>query len=833
MEQLIYTSVVTSEQVGFQTVARSRGLQSSFVAELESMFGFYGQPPDRIPDAGSLSFAMVQPEQFAAWRLFIQGLDASGSRRNIWVHCITFDRRELLAMNGDPFVLDDAGLFLKPHDRVDGVMPQMEVPPTGEMPQPLDALLKMPALRRDMLIAAGLCTGYAYVCGDVSEGNIRALRYLVPPNQRGLLTFYGMATGIPRTKAKLIVLGIAHLGRDLDAKADIIADLQREEYHGLDPTPYAATVSRLLEARDTRALTDLIELAGELGASVCGSATSELVKAFESRQAYIAQCDVAGVRSLSTALAARGNATGVAKYYITALCAMGRGAIGTASAQKLSEIVEALVEAKPTMTVACVAEALTVIEGVWDSLATVPSCLLSLLKAAAAWPVELAPRMTELARRFGAYRAAFGKLAWSVEDMGGFWKVAAATIAANSDAPRELCEWVYASCLESSLAASDPDTMGVQWVRYGKTIKAAGPVTLVGSGLLRVSVRREFLEIVDHVLFRTDYRPQDKVLGDWLAWSAGDDAIFRHFAARVGQLLSHKDGVLRLAMDAYHDRRLTAQRGVELLRRSCPDVSKCWNMSLRFLGEVSIGERLGLFEEASRNHDLREMEMIAEAVIPVNEEEAAVVVDLSAAGSARLSKMGAKVLRGVLRETSQRFPRSGAGMMLLEEERKRMRVKAVLLAVPCLALVAGVFWLLFWLTGVFLFPGNQTRQVVPVQQIRDLPPVATAPSRPGVRGKESDGRPSVEPSPRPESGHSADKKRAPKADLTIPSSRQSVEPSPRPESGHDADKKRAPKADLTIPSSRQSVEPSPRPESGHGADKKRAPNVAGRVKTGQ
>ena len=705
MEQQIYTSAVVGDRVGFQTIARSGNFTRSDIADLEGLYTFFGQWPTSIPDEGVLSFLKIKPGSYVAWRTYRHGVDASGGRNNLWVHAFVFSEEELLLMNGDPFVLEDADCFLTPGTQVSPELPAIPAPQSKVGNGDLSPLAALSSLQIDILLAASLCQGYSYFDSEaVTPAHIRAVRYLVPGPQRNRMTFYGLVTGIPTRKAKLILMPSHRHSPGLDSDASAVACLQKGEYSGPDPTGYASLMADYVKGRDYEAIEGLAELSEDFGVDVFAPEAGEVATLFSQRQEYVAKLQTETILKRCESLRTTANAKAIEGYRNEALLAIARRAVDTAKNEvPLQQAIAVLGKRESGLTTEQVADLGKVLQAVWKRLGDYPLLLPDLLESHDLYFEPAQAEIGSLLREFPQYQESVNAHLPNAEERVRYWyRVIQAAI--KKPEYRGLTEWVSASLLVAAMPGYAPSQLSTLWDQCGRYVVAHEPASQVWKSLREIPANDAYARIARDLLTKTECVSNWKELANWIVWSSRDQALFETVAGLLPQLCGDLGKIYTLAERLNAGRRLSPERALDMLLIAAPPSRDGGKLAVQFLLSLRLDTRLLFLTRylPERRITDRYAWRLFEALAPRDAEEARLLVQTAWSYWPEFPKNIRKMLLYTLDDTWRRFPSSGAKALLDRAGRKKRICKRVLritvtalIVVSCaLGVTNAVRWLI-------------------------------------------------------------------------------------------------------------------------------------------
>jgi len=310
MEQHIYTSAVIRRQTGFQTVAKSAGMDEEMTLELENLYGFFGNRPADIPADGIFSFAKIR-DRWITWKLYDNGLDPYGRPGNIWIHAFVLNESELAQIENDPFELEQAGLFHTPPESIESILfeelPQIAPPEVKSHPVDLAGLKSLSNRQKEFFLSSVLCKGECHLFSDViGPDQIRSVLSILPIRDRKRTTFYGLVTGVPYVKASLAVFPLECFRNSVNRSADTVVCVETEQMQGTPPNAYARRVLDWIEENRVGDIKDLNRFLDRLGLTAIGDEGDSSVKMWDEQQQCIQDLNIKGFLSVCSQLQKRG-----------------------------------------------------------------------------------------------------------------------------------------------------------------------------------------------------------------------------------------------------------------------------------------------------------------------------------------------------------------------------------------------------------------------------------------------------------------------------------------------------------------------------------------------
>ena len=688
MEQMIYAWTSSASRVGYRTIARSDGLSENDALELEGLFGFFGPPPRAIPSEGVPSFLCVGPETYAAWRIYTQTHDVRGTRDAIWVHAFVFDAKELDAMDGDPFALDDAGQFISPRSDLPKRLRRLRPAKPERGPRTVTSLEALTPLQTEMLLAAAFCPGYACLSQEgLNWQQIRALRYLVPAEQRATLTFYGLVTGVPARKPKLMLVSSDCYGRSFDPGATVTASLASQDYAGQDPTPYAAALASLLATKAWERARELVRLAETLKVDVFGSGADDLVGLFRKRESLVRDLEARELQRLSGALRTAENAAHVAEFYGNALLAIAERAIRlSGGTEKVRESISVMAEDAGELTSRQRAAGWSVLDEAWHRLLREPTLLPPLLHASRAWPEESAEKIAWLVQHFPAYLEAVSAKVDRFGDRLALLKEAADE--AQRSAGTALAEWSAAGLIATAVSAMGPDQVNTLWNAYGRWVRSRGPALLIWKQLRHAAPQTDMWDMVHDLALRTITFGDCDQIASFLKWATRQPDALSEACAVASQLCPSPQAKLDVAAALVNRERLHEADAFCILLAMERSARRRGPLATAFLTSLPMRERFRLAVDVVRSGDIQKKAHFLYAVLePADEDQARVLVEMAR----YYMKTVPFWLRGGIYARLEcvrwQFPLCGAEALLRVREQRRRAAWTVALATAAVVAV--------------------------------------------------------------------------------------------------------------------------------------------------
>lgn len=738
---MIFAWTASPSRVGYQTLARSEGLSEKDALELEGLFGFFGPPPRSIPAEGIPSFLRVGPDTYAAWRIYAQTHEARGTRDAIWVHAFVFNANELDAMDGDPFALDDAGMFIASRSDVPERLPRVKPPKPGEPRRILERLRSLTPGQVDVLLMAAFCSGYACLSEEgVEWWTIRALRYLVPAGQRGRLTFYGLVTGVPLHKARLVVVTRDCFGRSFDPEAAVTASLAGEQHAGQNATSYASAMASLIGDQAWDRVQRLVALAETLGVDVFGSAADSLVDLFRKQQSFVEGLDATALRQLCQSLRNKENAEAIDKFYGKALLAIAEQAIGgKGDEKKLVESLSVLAEDAERLPAPQRRSAWAVFVDAWNRLERQPMVLPPLLNASRIWPDESADKIRWLVKNCRHYLDNVDKLVERPQDRVVLLEGSLAE--ARRAGSTALAEWCAAGLISVAIQTAPPEQVRRLWSKYGRWVRSREPARLIWGALTRVTPRAEMWAVVEDLALRTISVGDSNEVAAFLTWATRSPDRLKETCRVAGELCPSIQGKVNVARALLEKGRVHEEDVFHLLMAMEPKARRREPLAIAFLPYVSMRTRFRLAVSAVKSGHIpsRKLHFLFAVLEPSNEEEARCLVEMVRYDIDSVPFWLRGGIYNLLKRVRRLYPLCGAEPLLRVRDAEKRRMFIGILAAGIVTVVA--------VTG-FVFKGEIQKwfTVTPVEgPTADL----EAPSQPPKDEPES------EPELEPEQGTSA------------------------------------------------------------------------------
>jgi len=699
MEQFIYTSATTRKGTGLQTVASSSGIDDSSIAELEGMFGFFGPIPSDVPADGILSFVQFQPGRYAAWKLHVHGRDASGSRRNIWVHCIVFGDEDLVGLGGDPFCLDDLGVFRRPEDGIPEILERLPQPAVDYRAFDSAWLTGLDPTEVEILLAAGLCKGTAVLAAKhVPVNAIRALRYLVPMLQRGKMTFYGLVTRIPSRPAKLMVVPQDRYESSMVEAGIVAASLSTHEYHGEDPTRYASLVANYLCNGQVKQLQDLLRMAEDLGIDVCSSEADEYVRLFVEYPKYVVDLDIGAFLERCGTLDNKSSNQAVKIYRAKGILAIAEMALGTTnSPSKLREIIEALKSADKDLDKVGRNRSRRHVTSLWERLYKIPEALPSLLSYSQLGPDRYKRQIDALSRDFERYKKYFDLSCPNPRRQLAFWREVDRELPGSLE--DGLGTWVAACLASSAIRTMKTSDLEQTWAGISGRIRSAQALRLVWQTLRQVPPHAGYVRMACDILVELVKDRSTDDVESWFVWASGCSLIFDQGAQCYGQLQRDHGTILTLAEKLWSSKHITMVTALQLVLCATSTSMESGNCLFEFLRRIPIKERFFLIAH-DIPHDLRKIVRLPglwDSLVPTSAKEARVLGAIAPNFLKGLRRSDRKSLLNVLQKTYDRFPLSGVGRPVIAARRwKKIRRFAMTVLLGSIAVMCGIWAFHAW-----------------------------------------------------------------------------------------------------------------------------------------
>ncbi len=656
MEQQIFGSI--GDERGYRTIAKTQGLSEDVQVELEGLYDVFGGASSQLPQHGAFNFIEFRSGFFAAWKLFLVRSSERGIRDTLWAHAILFNQRELSAMNADPFVLEDAGLFRTPQAGLAAQLEQIKPPQPKKCPIDLDPLLALSEVERELFIAAAFCRGRSCIGSNViCAEHIRSLFALVPLKMRPQLTFYGCVTGAPPIKAKLLVVPTDSFRMNLDPEASVITSLEAAEYRGEDPTAYAATLTGYLNQRNMEAVINFVRFTGNLNADVFQSSTKSLVTLFEKSQKYVDGLAVQDLLESCDALAAGSDRQAITAYRNDCLLQMAtRIATSGATDDRIVAVIGALVDSVISSSSIEDPRFRDVIRTAWKKARFIPGLIPILLRADAACDCTSQAVEQLSSGNFDKYLHAVRVSITDVEQRALLWR-SVIEVAQSVPEYGVICEQASKALLLELLREPSDVHLQTQWDHLKKyIIRSNESIQLIAEALRSCPFTRDRRPLISDLVIQATRRRTMEDLAEWILWAWRNpqeiEIVLRHFPddLSLGEI-ERFTGHLR------HRAQMTWGEVVQTVMTMATQSRSLRSLPVRVVRSLPILERVRLVSHCyAQTPRMAKSICLLDAVAPQDDSEAKQLIRVFEHGFSVLPKLMRKQLVSCLIEWSHQYP---------------------------------------------------------------------------------------------------------------------------------------------------------------------------------
>jgi len=598
VEQLIYTAIGSGERSGYQVCSRSPGLSSNDLAILEGVFGFHGPAPNDFPSSGVLSVIQIRAGYFCAWKTYRREGNAADSRRALWVHAFVFSEDEFQAMEYDPYALCDAQLFKQPCDAVSKDLPRAQPPKPAQRSQ-ATALFDLKAIEIDALCASLFSRKHCYLSWDGMTGDrMRAVQILFPRELRRRLTFYGMVSGTPATKAKIILSSQAIALGQVDTSCSGAASIEDGRYRGENPSAYACAIAEYLKSRNQGGMLQFIRFAESMGDDVLASGGAALVKLHARGRELVEQRGVAELVSCCAELSRSASPEAVRRFRNDVLLGICEHALGEGQFAAVTEAATELLHPGGPMCNRDMTRLGACAEAVMSSAIQDPRLLVMALRLSQHCHHDVTGVVKALLQNFGDVVRAVRRQMRDNSERVRFWEEVAATarscghneLAAEADVMLIMDSIKCSECMERDMLAA-----------CLTSVRTPEQLQRVRDALFASRPRSSHVPLVRHLLTRSR-TDGCLALKKWMPWAICDEAVWQILEDELrSRSEGHAEAALEVVDAAWRDNELDATAAFRLLA-SMEQVCSGEATALRFARSVPPDERVSVALDTYRRH---------------------------------------------------------------------------------------------------------------------------------------------------------------------------------------------------------------------------------------